>query len=222
MQVIIYLRVSTTTQAEQGNGLAVQEAACRSYAAQHHHEVVHVLSEEGVSGSRADRPMLAQALAEVRNGGAEAILVARLDRLARDVVLQEMLIRELHQAGGRLLSAVASENDLLDDPNDPSRKMMRQILGAFAEYERSLIALRLASGRAAKQARGGKGSGSYRFGWTKHGPDEREQGVIEAIRTLRAGGHPTADIAAWLNARPNMQPRHAAEWTARGVSHAIS
>lgn len=105
------------------------------------------MREEGVSGARADRPMLAQVLAQVLaavwNGEAEAVLVARLDRLARDVVLQEMLIKELHQAGGRLLSAVQSENDLLDDPNDPGRKMMRQVLGAFSEYERSIIALRL-------------------------------------------------------------------------------
>lgn len=214
MRLIVYLRVSTATQVENGAGLEVQEAACKTFAEQHGHTITETLREEGVSGAKADRPMLARALAAVRNGEADAIIVARLDRLARDVVLQELLVRELD---GKLLSAVASENELLADPNDPGRKMMRQILGSFAEYERSMIALRLATGRAAKRARGGKGSGSYPFGWTKEGQDEREQGVLEAISALRAGGHPPADIAAWLNSRPDMHPRRATEWTVRGV-----
>ena len=94
-------------------------------------------------------------------------MVYRLDRLARDLVLQEILLREIHAAGGVLLSATPGENELLRDPHDPIRKLMRQILGAFAEYEKSVIALRLAAGRAAKRASGGKGSGSYPFGWSK-------------------------------------------------------
>jgi DNA invertase Pin-like site-specific DNA recombinase len=68
----------------------------------------------------------------IKSGDADAILVHRLDRLARDLVLQEILLREIHASGGALVSATPGENELLRDPHDPTRTLMRQMLGAFA------------------------------------------------------------------------------------------
>jgi DNA invertase Pin-like site-specific DNA recombinase len=64
-----------------------------------------VITERGVSGDKAERPALAQALAVIKSGDADAILVYRLDRLARDLVLQEILLKEIATASGQLLSA---------------------------------------------------------------------------------------------------------------------
>lgn len=103
-----------------------------------------MLREAGVRGARADRPVLAQALGMIKSGEADAIMVSRLDRLACDVVLQEVLLAEVAAAGGAIMSATPSEDDLLAaDPSDPGRKLMRQLIGAIAEYVRSVIALRL-------------------------------------------------------------------------------
>jgi DNA invertase Pin-like site-specific DNA recombinase len=88
-----YLRVSTQGQAEDGNGLALQESACRAHAAAADLDLVGVFTERGVSGDKAERPALAQALAMIKSGDADAILVCRLDRLARDLVLQEILLK---------------------------------------------------------------------------------------------------------------------------------
>lgn len=222
LAVVAYLRVSTQGQADSGHGLEAQAAACRAYARMAGHDLVGVITERGVSGDKAERPALAQALAMIKSGDADAILVYRLDRLARDLVLQEILLREVHAAGGALLSATPGEDQLLRDPHDPTRKLMRQMLGAFAEYEKSVIALRLAAGRAAKRASGGKGSGSYPFGWSKGGPVEREQHVLSVIKTLLSQGRSLAVVATYLNSRPGHHPRHGERWTRQTVAGVAS
>jgi DNA invertase Pin-like site-specific DNA recombinase len=222
LAAVAYLRVSTYGQAEDGNGLALQESACRAHAACSGLDLVGVITERGVSGDKAERPALAQALAMIKSGDTDAILVHRLDRLARDLVLQEILLKEITAAGGQLLSATPGENELLRDPHDPTRKLMRQMLGAFAEYEKAIIALRLAAGRAAKRARGGKGSGSYSFGWSKEGPIEREQAVLSVIKTMLTNGDGFAKIARYLNSRPNHQPRRSKKGWIRQMVTAVA
>jgi DNA invertase Pin-like site-specific DNA recombinase len=152
----------------------------------------------------------------IKSGDADAILVYRLDRLARDLVLQEILLKEITTAGGALISATPGDNELLRDPHNPTRKLMRQMLGAFAEYEKAIITLRLAAGRAAKRAGGGKGSCSYPFGWSKVGPIEREH-VMSVIKTMISQGQTLEVVAEYLNRRPGHQPRHAARGTRQMV-----
>ena len=143
MKVVIYVRVSTGKQVEEGLGLADQEHACRAWARQHGHRVLAVFRDEGVSGTKEleHRLGLAEALAAVKDGRAGAIVVYRLDRLARDLVLQEQLLAEVWRSG-ELFSTAGGEANLHDDPEDPSRRLIRQVLGAVSEYERSMIALR--------------------------------------------------------------------------------
>ena len=76
-------------------GLDVQEAAIREWALQGTYRVVEVLREEGVSGTKEldERPALLEAFASLRDRRASIILVARLDRLARDLIVQEQLLR---------------------------------------------------------------------------------------------------------------------------------
>ena len=83
MRVVIYLRVSTGKQVEEGLGLEVQEHACRAWARQHGHQVAGVHRDEGISGTKdlADRDGLADALEAIEDGRAHGLLVYRLDRL---------------------------------------------------------------------------------------------------------------------------------------------
>lgn len=155
VRVVAYLRVSTDRQAEEGLGLDVQQHAIRTWAKKHGHRVVAWTRDEGVSGTNGldGRVGLAEALEAVRERRAEALVIYRLDRLARDLVLQEQLLAEVRRLGGVVLSASESESAfLVDDPDDPSRKLIRQVLGAVSEYERSMIALCLRSGRARTRA----------------------------------------------------------------------
>jgi DNA invertase Pin-like site-specific DNA recombinase len=165
VKVVVYVRVSTGKQVEEGLGLVDQEHTCRAWARQHGHQVLAVFRDEGVSGTKEleHRLGLAEALAAVKDGRAGAIVVYRLDRLARDLVLQEQLLAEVWRSG-ELFSTAGGEAKLHDDPEDPSRRLIRQVLGAVSEYERAMIALRLRRGRAAKAARGGFAYGSPAFG----------------------------------------------------------
>jgi DNA invertase Pin-like site-specific DNA recombinase len=90
LRVVGYLRVSTDKQAEEGLGLDVQEQAIRTWAKSTGHRVVAWFRDEGVSGSNGldARDGLAEALDALRTRAAGGLVVYRLDRLARDLVLQ--------------------------------------------------------------------------------------------------------------------------------------
>jgi DNA invertase Pin-like site-specific DNA recombinase len=155
-----YVRVSTTEQASDGHGLQAQEHAIREYTRERGLRLVAVYRDGGASGTLADRPALGEALAAVEGGNAETLIVARLDRLARDLVLQETVIGRL-QAKGRQVVSVA-EPDVGGD--DPTRTLVRQVLGAIGQYERALIRARMMTGKAVKAANGGYVGGRPGYG----------------------------------------------------------
>lgn len=167
MRLVAYTRVSTEGQVSDGLGLDVQEKAIREWARKAGHRILAVRSDAAKSGTKdlAERTGLGEALADVSDGRAEAVAVYKLDRLARDLVLQEQLLAEFWRAGGEVFSTAGGEQDIRNDPEDPSRKLIRQVLGAVSEYERDMIVLRLRRGRALKHDRGGYAYGSPPFGW---------------------------------------------------------
>jgi DNA invertase Pin-like site-specific DNA recombinase len=140
MQLVAYLRVSTDRQAEAVLGLEVQEEAIRVNTARHDHELVAVTRDEGVSGTKpaAERPGLTEALNLIKEGGAEGLEVARLDRLARTLIVQEAVLGNVWMHEGRVFSADHGEV-LEDDPDNPMRTAMRQMMGVFAQLERGMI-----------------------------------------------------------------------------------
>jgi DNA invertase Pin-like site-specific DNA recombinase len=180
--VIGYLRVSTDRQVEEGFGLDVQLEAVEAWTAERGAVLVHVFRDEGKSGGEGldVRLELGLALEAVQEGRGVGLVVPRLDRLARDLMVQEQLLAEVWRAGGEVWSCSKAESQYLvrDDPGDPSRKLIRQILGAVAEYERAMIRLRLAAGRARKHAAGG-----YAYG----GPAVRLGGAGQAAGPGRGG-----------------------------------
>lgn len=205
--VVGYLRVSTDRQVVDGAGLEVQRDAVASWAAGRGCELVDVFADEGLSGSNGleVRVGLAEALEAVREGRAAGVVVYRLDRLARDLMVQEQLLAEVWRAGAEVWSCSPAEAQYLvrDDPGDPSRKLIRQVLGAVAEYERAMIRLRLAAGRARKHAAGGYAYGAPPFGFEARDGAlvavPAEQLVIARVRELAGLGLSNNRIADQLN-----------------------
>ena len=202
MKIAAYLRVSTDRQAEEGLGLDVQRAAIRMWARREGHRVVGWFADEGASGSNGldSREALPSALAELRGHRADGLVVYRLDRLARDLVVQETLLAEVRRLGADVFSTAASESAyLVDDPDDPARKLIRQVLGAVNEYEKSMIALRLRSGRRLKAQRGGFAFGSPPVGYRAEGGalvvDQEEALAVARARELRGRGKSLREIA---------------------------
>lgn len=218
MRLVAYVRVSTEVQRD-GFGLDVQEEAIRRWARGHRHRIIGVDKDEGISGATPPdaRRGLARALARVAAGAADGIVVARLDRLSRDLVLQEQLLAEVHRAGGRVHSTVAAEDQVLeDDPEDPTRALIRHVIGAIAQWERSIIRLRMQAGRTKKRAAGGYIGGQPPYGYrAARGelvkvPDEQK--VIRRIVRERRRGATMQEICDLLNADESARRRTGGRW----------
>jgi DNA invertase Pin-like site-specific DNA recombinase len=196
-----YLRVSTTEQVE-GFGLAVQEEGVRDYCRAHGLRLVGMESDEGVSGANGldTRLGLARALAALESGEADVLVVKRLDRLARDLLVQETILERLTQHGKEVRSV--DEADITSD--DPTRVLVRQVLGAIAQYEKGVIRGRMLAGKAAKRAAGGYTGGAPRFGRRAEGrelvADHAERETVARAKVLRADGCSLREIAGVLEA----------------------
>ena len=205
-RLVAYIRVSTDKQADEGLGLEIQEHAIREWARAQKARVVHVARDEGRSGNAEviDRPGLAEALGYLRDGRADALVVYRLDRLARDLIPQEVLRSEILRMGGELRSTSSVEDlHLREDPTDPTGQLVRRILGAIAEYERAMIRLRMDAGKARKRDAGGYVGGQPPYGWSGHAGElvavPREQETLARMKRWRRAGWSYQRIADTLN-----------------------
>lgn len=207
-----YLRVSGKGQVD-GDGFPRQLAAIRKYGRVHGIEIVRDFRDEGVSGSKEllARPAFTEMMTALYSNGTRLVLIEKLDRLARDLMVQETIIADLRKHAIELISV--EEPDLLQ--NDPTRKLMRQIFGAISEYEKNMIVLKLKSARERARARDGKCEGAKRFGVL---PGEEE--ILDRMRQLRADGLGFDRIAARLNAE-GLRPRRGKKWWGLTVNNIL-
>lgn len=203
MRVVAYVRVSSAHQAE-AFGPDVQRTAIGKWAKANGHKIVDWQTDviSGASELR-NRVGWCEAAALVKSGKAAGIVVARLDRLARDVMVQELLLRKLSDLGGVVISAREGENEMLNgESKDPSRKLVRVIMGAISEYDREMTVDRLAAGRQAKAARGGYAHGALPFGYRSANgrlvAEPTEQRVLARMKELAAQGASMREIARVL------------------------
>lgn len=158
--VVAYVRVSTDQQEEDGHGLDVQRQTIAAYAAANK-AIVGEWIEDVISGAKDERPGLDRIRRMAAEGTLEAMLVYKLDRLARDTRIALNVEHELRLAGAKVVSV----SEFLGE--GPMGDMMRTILFAFATFERSQIAARTKAGRrTAVQKKGtfagGRGVYGYR------------------------------------------------------------
>jgi len=202
-RAIGYVRVSTDQQAESGLGLEAQEAAINVAASRLGLDVVRLFVDAGTSGKLAieDRPVLLDAVASLRR--ADVLLVAKRDRLGRDVIAVALIERLVTKRGARVVSAAGEGTE----SDDPAALLMRRLIDSFAEYERALIAARTRAALAAKRKRGERASRIVPFGFRlaegtrSIEPEPVEQATLTLISDLRTAGMSLRDIAAALNKR---------------------
>ncbi len=194
---VAYIRVSTD---RQELGPEAQRAAIAAWASREGVTVAAWHVEAGVSGAAAiaDRPELVAALASLTVHRAGVLVVAKRDRLARDVMNAAMLERMALDAGARIVSAAGEGTD----SNDPSAVLMRTLVDAFAQYERAMIAARTKAALKAKRARGER-AGTVPYGFTSDAagrlsPCPAERAVIAQVHALRAAGLSLRGIVAEL------------------------
>jgi DNA invertase Pin-like site-specific DNA recombinase len=178
-----YVRVSTTSQGRSGLGLEAQRSAIARFAQAEGIEVSQVF-EEIETGSGADalerRPKLAEALKVARKAKAP-VLVAKLDRLSRDV----------HFVSGLMAHRVEFIVCDLGRQSDP---FVLHLYAALAEKERGMISARTKAGLAAAKARG-----------TKLGMSARSKRVVRQIAASGARANQTAAMERIETLRPQIE-----------------
>lgn len=216
-----YLRVSTSEQVTSGLGLEAQQAAIEAAALKLGLPLAETFADAGVSGGLTleQRPGLLAAVDAL--GAGDVLLVAKRDRLGRDVLNVCMIDRLVERRGARVVSAAGEGTD----SNDPTSRLMRQIIDAFAEYERCVIRARTKSALDAKRAKGQR-VGNLPFGFRLGDdgvmlePHEEEQRVLTRIFALRAAGGTLRSIADALNAA-GCRTRTGGPWQYQYVSRRV-
>jgi DNA invertase Pin-like site-specific DNA recombinase len=191
------------------------------YAKAHGVTIVEEFQESGVSGTKelADRPALAALLAAIETNGVRTVLVERADRLARDLLVSEVLCGEFRKRGVRVLDADGVE--LTAEGGDPTRVLIRQVLGAVAEFEKSVLVLKLKAARDRKRRETGRCEGRHPFGY--HPNEKATLDKMRQMRGTRGRGKSFTDIAAELNGQLDRYPtRMGKPWTAGTVCDILS
>lgn len=196
MKVIGYIRVSTTEQDQSGLGLADQEAKIRAYCDLYNLSLVEI-KKDAASGKNMERPGLQNALALLKSGQVEGIIVAKLDRLTRSVRDMGILLDKYFQKNG--LFVVAEQIDT----RTAAGRLLLNLLTSVAQWERETIGERTAAALSVKK-RNGERVGTIPYGYDcdangKLTANEKEQETIARIKALRASGYSFEAIARQLN-----------------------
>ena len=187
-KAIAYLRVSGLGQVD-GDGFTRQRDAIKGRADALGLAVVEEYRDEGVSGttSLAERPGLSALFDRVLSNGVRAVLVEKSDRLARDLIAGELILREFRNAGVRVIEC-ESGNDLTDgDESNPTATLIRQVLGAVAEFEKSALVAKLRAARERKRRETGRCEGPKPY------PEE----VVRTIKRLRRKNPATGKVRGY-------------------------
>jgi site-specific DNA recombinase len=213
-----YLRVSSKGQVT-GHGFDRQAETINTFAAEHGY-VVEETFRDAFTGTEADRPEFNKMVAAILATGVRTILVESLDRLARDVMVQSLLLAKLAQHEITLINCVTGEDVTASLESDPMRKALIQIQSVFSELEKSRLVAKLRRAREAVKQRDGKCEGRKAFG-----EKEGEHEIVDLMRLLRrkrSGKRMSfAKIACELNQRA-MPTRTGTTWQTTTVRNILS
>ena len=178
LRTALYARVSTF---HNGQDPDLQLRELREYATRRGWEITGEFVDVGVSGSKASRPGLNRLMAAAHTRQIDAVLVWKLDRFGRSL---RHLVNGLAELEARGVAFISLSDHL--DLTTPAGRLMFQIIGSMAEFERSLIQERVKAGLRNAKAKG------KRLGRPTKRPD------AGAIARLRGDGSTWNQIAATL------------------------
>jgi site-specific DNA recombinase len=221
----VYARVSTDRQAESGVSLEDQVARCIARANAEGLDVLDTIVDDGYSASSLDRPGVQRVLDAIRKRTVDAVVIAKLDRLTRSIRDAADLVALCQKQGVALISLAESL-----DTSSAMGRMMVNFLAMLAEFERDNTAERTRTALAHKRAKGEKLGGKTPYGYavevngeTRNGAPIKvlvrcaeEQGVLEQMRAIQAGGASLEEIAAAVN-HSGRRNRDGRVWTRQGV-----
>lgn len=219
MRVVIYVRVSTDTQAEEGYSLDAQVERCKAYAISQGWEVVEVYIEEGESAKDLNRTELKRLLSDAGTGSFDVLLVYRLDRLTRSVRDLHNLLDMFEKHNIKFRSATE-----VYDTTTAMGKLFITIVAALAEWERGNLSERVRFGmeQLVNEGKWPGGVVPYGYEWdgqTMHIIPE-EYTILRELRRLYMAGNGLRNTALHLNTK-GMVRREGKVWTATIVAYTL-
>lgn len=203
-----YLRVSGKGQIE-GGGFDRQRNDIAAFAKREGFEIQGEFIDAGVSGTKDgfDRDGLSDLLAYAQENSIKYIIAENASRIARDLMIQEVILADCRKKGITVFDT--SGNDLTVSDGDPTRCLIRQILGAVAQFEKETTVRKLRAARIRKRMKNGKCEGAK--GYKELNPEIRE-----LAKQKRAEGMKLKDIAHHLGQK-GFQPKRAKAWSVSQV-----
>ncbi len=220
VKAVTYLRVSGKGQVD-GHGFDRQRETIARHAKANGIALAGEYRDEGVSGTKetADRAGLAAMLDRLEHNGVKVVLVERSDRIARDLVVGEIILGQLRDIGVRVIEAESGTDLTAGDQDNPTGKLIRQILGVVAEFEKDVIVLKLRAARERIRRDKGRCEGRKPYG-DRPGEARGLERLRQLRRKPRKGKRLSfAKIADQLNAE-QLPTRTGRPWTPGSV-HAI-
>ena len=217
MKVALYARVSSEAQQARGT-IGSQLELLRARVTAEGHELVAEFCDDGYSGARLDRPGLDALRDQAEAGAFDAIWCLSPDRLARAYAYQVLILDELEQFGVRVLFSDAPP---LDD--DPQARLLTQVQGVIAEYERATRSQRNQQGRLFRARAGEIVTWKAPYGYRRVPRDatgparlvvfEREAAVVRRVYDDYVnGGLSIRHIMRALDTKQMPTPTGKAEW----------
>lgn len=164
MATYAYYRVSTKTQAEK-NSTQMQKDVIKKYCEEKGIALADSFEDEGISGTIENRDGLLECIANLESG--DRILVQNTSRLWRKDTVKVFVVRELQKIGADIISIEQPNYTIYE--KDPSSKLFNAIMEALDEYDRDIIAMKLAKGRRARAKTGNKPCGTAPYGYKWQG-----------------------------------------------------
>ena len=220
-RAIGYVRVSTEEQAREGVSLGAQVERVKAYCVLQGLELVDVISEEGVSASKAlaSRPGGARLISALPTKRVGHVVALKLDRLFRDAA-DALTQTKVWDAAGVALHLIDMGGATVNTASAMGRFFLSMLAG-FAELERNLIAERTSTALQFKKSRR-QVYGPIPFGYTRDGDtltsSLAEQEIVMRIQIGRAEGKSLRTIAAELNAAGIVPKRGGRRWYASTVA----
>jgi site-specific DNA recombinase len=213
-KTVAYVRVSTQDQANEGASLDAQEARIAAYCVAMGFDVSEVIRDAGESAKSLQRPGMAKILEGVRSGVVERVVILKLDRLTRSTRDLADLLELFAKANAALISV--TEN--LDTASACGRLVLN-VLGVVAQWEREAIGERTATALAHKRQRR-TAYGVTPFGFVRVGdaliPEPKEQTALKEAAQMDRDGSSFREIAARLTER-GVMPHRGKAWHASSV-----
>lgn len=226
MKLAGYLRVSTEGQVD-AYGKDVQRSEILRYTALSGDTITEWFEEDATSGTTegASRPKMSEIIA--RADEFDGVIAFDVNRLGRRLVVQETLIGLLWAAGLRVVTSTSGE---LEADDDPTKILIRQVLGCVAEFQHREVVQKLRAARVVKSAGGGYiGGRTARYGLRVEGSgktsrlveDLEEMQVVSEICARSASGEHPSLIANSLN-RKQVPTKMGKLWTSTQVQRILT